>query len=309
MITRAIGLALGYTADVVWGDPQRGHPVAGFGTLAHHVERHLYRPTRARGVAAEVVLVGGVTVAGMVAERWARRHWASHIIVTAATTWAVVAQRSLAHEGDVIADLLRERNLDAARERITHLVSRNPFDLDENDVARACVESLAENSSDAVIAPLWWGAVCGVPGMVAYRAINTLDAMVGYRNDKYRDYGWAAARMDDVANYVPARLTVVLCALNTSPARWSQLVRATMVQAKAHPSPNAGVVEAAWAVLLNTQLGGVNTYGRTIQNRGTVGFGPPCDVNTIRAATRSLSRVGLSGCVGVVAAVAVRHRT
>jgi len=180
---------------------------------------------------------------------------------------------SLADEGAAMARALDAGDLDGARARLPHLCGRDPVALDLAGVARASVESIAENTSDAVVAPLMWGAVTGMPGLLAYRAINTLDAMVGYRSPRYLRFGWAAARLDDLANLLPSRatagLTMLCAALVGGSARgaWQAWRR----DAVAHPSPNAGQVEAAFAGALEVRLGGRTVYPHGIEQRPIMG--------------------------------------
>jgi adenosylcobinamide-phosphate synthase len=162
-------------------------------------------------------------------------------------------------------------------------------------LARACVESVAENASDAVVAPLFWGAVAGLPGLLGYRAANTLDAMVGHRSPRYRRFGWAAARLDDVLNWVPARLAGLLTAA-LGPDLVGSL-RAVRRDARVHPSPNAGVVEAAFAGALGLQFGGVNRYGDEVEDRGRLGSGRPPEPADIARTTALAGRVGLGAAV------------
>ena len=244
----ALGLVLGYALDALLGDPRRAHPVAAFGRLAARVEGRTYAPSHGRGVAHVGLLVGGAALLGIAAERLTPRPVA-RVLVTGAATWSVLGGRSLCREAEVLAGQLDRGDLAAARVQVTHLVGRDPSRLDADELARACVESVAENTSDAVVAPLLWGAVAGVPGLLAYRAANTLDAMVGHRSPRYLCFGWAAARLDDVLNLAPARLAGLLAALAAplvggSPATALGVVRR---DAGRHPSPNAGVVEAAFA--------------------------------------------------------------
>ena len=139
---------------------------------------------------------------------------------------------------------------------------------------RAVVETVAENTVDAVTAPLWWATIGGAPAVLAHRAINTLDAMVGHRNERYRQFGWASARADDVVNWIPARLTAVAVAA-VRPRRAAAIARTVRRDAPRHPSPNGGVVEAAFAAALDVRLGGTNTYGDVVEDRGTLGDGRP----------------------------------
>jgi len=192
-------------ADGVFGDPQRGHPVAAFGALAKRAERVLYRDGKASGVVHAGVVGGGAVLAGVLVERLGRRGPVAQTLTTALATWVVLGGASLAGQGTAIGAELDAGDLPAARRRLPNLCGRDPSQLDQFGLSRAAVESVAENTSDAVVAPLVWGAIAGVPGLLGYRAINTLDAMVGYRSPHYQRFGWAAARLDDFANLVPAR--------------------------------------------------------------------------------------------------------
>ena len=184
-------------------------------------------------------------------------------------------------------------------EELPSLVGRDPSELDASGIAAAVIESLAENSVDAVIAPAFWAAVAGAPGAAAYRAVNTMDAMVGRRDDRYGNFGWAAARLDDVANYVPARifagLVVVLC-----PHRAGEIIAAVRRDAPAHPSPNAGVAEAALAAALGRRLGGPLRYGDTEENRPLLGDGPRPDPDRRGGPHRRPGRVGPVGVLCLI---------
>jgi adenosylcobinamide-phosphate synthase len=204
------GLVLGVALDAVFGDPRRGHPVAAFGRAAAALERLVYADSRVNGAVFAGVCVAGAAGLGLAAGRMTRDRPLARTTVTAAATWAVLGGTSLGREGAAMARSLEAGDLTAARGRLPHLCARDPAGLDARTLARATVESIAENTSDAVVAPLVWGAVAGVPGLLAYRAVNTLDAMVGYRNPRYANFGWAAARLDDVVNWFPARLTGLL---------------------------------------------------------------------------------------------------
>ena len=200
-----------------------------------------------------VALVGGTAGAGALAERATRRRPVAHVVVTAAATWAVLGGTSLDREAERVARHLAGGLLPEAREQLTHLVGRDTTTLDEAGIARATIESVAENTSDAVVAPLLLGSVAGLPGLLGYRAANTLDAMVGHRNFRYERFGWAAARLDDVLNLAGARLTALLAAgLGDDPAA---AIRTWRRDAAGHPSPNAGPVEASFAGALGVRLG------------------------------------------------------
>ncbi|WP_433246848.1 cobalamin biosynthesis protein [Actinomadura nitritigenes] len=289
----AEGLVLGVALDALLGDPRRGHPVAGFGRLASGFERLVYRDSRAAGVVYAGVLVGGAVAAGLLLERKARGPL--RVVLTAAATWAVLGGTSLGREGLAMERVLNEGDLEAARGRLPHLCARDPKGLDEAALARATVESVAENTSDAAIAPLVWGAVGGIPGLLAYRAVNTLDAMVGYRNSRYERFGWAAARLDDAANWVPARVTGMLVVLCSGRDAWRALRR----DGGNHPSPNAGRCEAAFAGALGVRLGGTNSYGGAVERRPEMGDGRAPEVRDIGRAVR------LSAAVTAAAAALV----
>jgi adenosylcobinamide-phosphate synthase len=299
------GLIAGYVLDRLLGDPQRRHPVAGFGLLAGRLEQRLYADDRRAGIAFATVSVGAPIIAATAVGRATRRWPLLTGVLTAATTWAVLGGRSLVHEAEAVADHLGVEDLTAARGQVARLVGRDTAELDESEIARAAVESVAENSSDAVVAPLLWGAVAGVPGLVGYRAVNTLDAMVGHRTARYERFGWATARLDDLANWLPARVSASLAALGAPWVGGSPKEAAAIVlrDASAHPSPNAGVVEAAYAGALGVRLGGRNTYQGQVSDRGTLGDGRPPQGGDIARATRLATMVGDAA---LVVAVVVR---
>ena len=303
----ASGMLLGYLADQLVGDPRRGHPVAGFGRAAAALERRTYRDTRVAGTIHTAALVGAAVGLGVAADRLTRSRPAARTLVTAAATWLVLGGRSLGREATAVGGLLEAPDLSGARRRITHLVGRDPERLDADGIARACVESVAENTSDAVVGPLVWGAVAGVPGLLGYRAVNTLDAMIGHRSARYERFGWAAARLDDVANLVPARLSagLAVCAAPLVGGSPVAALRVARRDSRRHPSPNAGPVEAAFAGALGRTLGGVNTYDGTVEDRGTLGDGPAPAPADIGRAVRLSALVG-AGAAAVAAGLAAR---
>ncbi|WP_432892666.1 cobalamin biosynthesis protein [Kribbella sp. CA-245084] len=291
-MTRALGIILGFAADRMLGDPRRLHPVAGFGQTAARLERQLYADSRAAGAAHTTILVGTTTALGLAVERVTRNHPILHAAATAAATWTVLGARSLEREAETMAALLEDKDIPAARDRLGHLCARDATDLEADELARATVESIAENTSDACVAPLIWGGVLGIPGLLGYRAANTLDAMVGYRSPKYQNFGWAAARLDDVLNLVPARVCALLTGLAAGRPREATAV--WMRDAAKHPSPNAGPVEAAFAGALGLTLGGTNDYGSYQEDRGTLGDGPAPTVADVRRTAALARRVGVA---------------
>ena len=254
----ALGLVL---AQVVPPVPDRAHPVARFGALMTEVEDLLWADDRAAGIryAATGAVVGAV----------GGRLLGS----TAAAVSVTTAGRQLREVAAGIGTHLEAGDLEAARAALPALVGRDPSELDESGMAAAVVESVAENMVDAVFAPALWALVGGAAGTGLYRALNTMDAMVGHRSERHERFGWAAARADDLANLVPARL-LALCVVALSPAaNRAETVRAVRDDAPAHPSPNAGVAEAAFAGALGLSLGGPLRYGDRPEDRPTLGTG------------------------------------
>lgn len=293
MSARALGLVIGYAADRLLGDPRRLHPVAGFGSAASWLEQRTYSDSRARGVVFTAILVGGVTALGVIGDRATQGRPVARTTLVATCTWAVLGGRSLEREAHRVRHLLADGDLPGARQRLTHLVGRDTEALDESEVARAVIESVAENTADAVVAPLLWGAVAGVPGLLAYRAANTLDAMVGHHSQRYQRFGWASARLDDLLNLPAARMAGLLV-LAASPARARDSWRAWRRDASRHPSPNAGVPEAVFAGALGLRLGGTNRYGDSLEHRVTLGSGRAASREDIGAATALARRVDLA---------------
>ncbi|MCV7254611.1 cobalamin biosynthesis protein [Mycobacterium hackensackense] len=301
---RAAGLAAGYLADLCWADPQRGHPVAAFGAAAAALEKHTYADRRSAGVVHTAVLLGALGAVGVAAERAAaRRGPAWTFAITAVSTWAVLGGTSLARTGAQMADRLGDDDLARARALLPSLCGRDPAALDADGLARAALESVAENTSDAQVAPILWGAVAGVPGLLVYRGANTLDAMIGHHSPRYERFGWAAARFDDAMNYLGARATgLCVVAVSGAPAAaW----RAWRRDAGKHPSPNAGVAEASFAGALRVQLGGPTQYAHRLEMRPTLGDGPAPQARDLRRAVR-LSRAVQA--LATVAAVSVASR-
>lgn len=259
------GTAFGYAADFLFGDPHRGHPVAAFGRVAGQLEGRLWRDHRAAGALHTVLSAGGTVAATAMLTHALRRSSLASTGLAATTTWTVLGGASLCREARLIGAALTAGDVDAARERLPHLCGRDPRALDADGIARAVVESVAENTSDAVVGALVWGAVAGAPGMAGFRAVNTLDAMVGHRSPRYRRFGWSAARLDDVAGWPGARLSALL-ATAMGPDRRAA-AHAWRQDAGLHPSPNAGVVEAAFAGALGIQLGGTLAYGGRVEHR------------------------------------------
>lgn len=306
----AVGLALGLGVDAVLADPRRGHPVALLGSAAGRLERRVHRDSRTAGAGYAAVLTGGALLLGGAGQRATDRSPAARVAVTAAATWAVLGGTTLRREAATMHALLAEGDLEGGRVRISHLCGRDPAQLDAAGLARATVESVAENTSDAVVGPLLWGAVAGMPGLLAYRVVNTLDAMVGHRSPRHERFGWAAARTDDLVNLAPARLTAAL-AVALAPVvggRPRAALGAWRRDGGKHPSPNAGPVEAAFAGALGRTLGGRLAYSGRVEDRPLLGDGPAPGTDDVARAARLSLAVSLAAGALAVAAAAGRAR-
>lgn len=297
-LARGLGLVGAVALDALLGDPARFHPVAGFGRIASGVERVVYRPSR---------VVGAVHVIGLVAVPVVGARRVGGGVAVVVCGWAALGGRSLRRAAAEMADLVDAGEVEEARVLARSLVARRTEALDGRELTRAALESLAENTADAEAGTLVWGAVAGVPGVVAHRAANTLDAMVGYKDERYSEFGWAAARLDDVLGWPAARAcaaaTVVAAVLCGEDARGA--VRVWRRDGARHPSPNAGRVEAAFAGALGVTLGGANDYGGKVEERPRLGDGPPPDTAALRRAIRlsaTTSLVLAAAAVGVGAA-------
>lgn len=298
----AVAIVVGFAADRALGDPARLHPVAGFGAVAAWVERRVWRPSR---------VAGALYVAGLVAAMWgavaASARWLAppaRVGLAVAVLWATLGGRSLERAALRLRDALDAGDLDRARALAPALVGRDPSTLDGAELARATVESVAENTSDAVVAPLLWMAAYGPAGAAGYRAINTLDAMVGHRDARHRRFGWAAARLDDAVNWAPARVTALLV-IGLARGRRRAAWRAAFVDGARHPSPNAGRAEGAFAGALGVRLGGTNRYRHGSEVRPALGDGAAPGTDDIARAVSMARRVGVLATV--VATIGARR--
>lgn len=240
-----------------------GHPVTWLGRLIGACDSRFNIADasaafkRAAGLATLVLVVAAVAVPAALVQS-ALVNWAFAWLALGILAWPLVAARSLYdHVADVLAPLERG-DLGGGRAAVAMIVGRDVTRLDEAGVARAAIESLAENASDGIVAPLFWGTLFGLPGIAAYKAVNTLDSMIGHQNERYGDFGWASARFDDVLNFAPARLTGLMIAI-ASARPWRGL-RVMMRDGAKHRSPNAGFPEAAMAGVLGVRLSGPRIY-------------------------------------------------
>ena len=285
-----LGAAAGVVLDRLLPEPPGAvHPVVLFGIAMTGLERRIHRDARGAGLLHAFAGVALGLGAGVVVRS------------TALATSSAVAGRALSSTAGEVGRALEAQDVERARQLLPSLVGRDPRGLGSGEITRAVVESVAENTVDAVVAPAFWGAIAGAPGALGFRSVNTLDSMVGHRSARYANYGWASARLDDALAWVPARLTAALVALvrpRSAGAVWAAVRR----QAPAHPSPNAGVVEAAFAAALGVRLGGTNTYGERREERPTLGSGRPPAVEDIDAAVR-LSGDVTAALAGVLALI------
>jgi adenosylcobinamide-phosphate synthase len=257
------------------------HPVVVIGRAVARLDRRLNRPERSesdrklRGIVTVVVLVGAAILTGAAIAFVARvipHFWLVEVFVAA----TLIAQRGLFQHVRDVARALDDQGLEAGRTAVSRIVGRDPQSLDAHGVARAAIESLAENFSDAVVAPVFWYVLAGLPGLLVYKTVNTLDSMVGYRNDKYRSFGWASARLDDVLNWLPSRLAgliIAAAALVAARGRPIASLRTMLADAGHHRSPNSGWPEAAMAGALDLALGGPRKYPGLVVDEKWIGQG------------------------------------
>ncbi|MBV7562326.1 adenosylcobinamide-phosphate synthase CbiB [Pseudomonas sp. sia0905] len=261
----------GVALDAALGEPKRWHPLVGFGKLANRLEQR-FNPSgggwRSHGVSAWCLAVLPLTLLTVLLVQLPWIGWLVQIVAL----YAALGLRSLDQHAQPVAQALRLGDLPMARQRVGYMVSRRTEDLDATGVARAGTESVLENGSDAVFAALFWFLVAGAPGVVLYRLSNTLDAMWGYRNERFERFGWAAAKIDDLLNYVPARLVALTYAVL---GRSALAMRCWQRQAPQWDSPNAGPVMAAGAGALGVSLGGAAVYHGELHQRPELGEGPP----------------------------------
>ncbi|MFP6559900.1 adenosylcobinamide-phosphate synthase CbiB [Paraburkholderia sp. B3] len=285
-VTAALAVA-GVVVDHWLGEPRRAHPLIAFGKLANRLEERLNTGRRGRplGLVAWLAAVAPPVLAA--AFLVAILPWPLAAALHVALLWFALGARSLADHIAPIGAALAQRDLARARELTSRIVSRDTAQADATALSRAAVESALENGNDAIFGALFWFAVAGGPGALAFRLANTLDAMWGYRTPRYLRFGWAAARIDDVLNWIPARLTATSYALlgDTRVA-----LRCWREQARRWDSPNAGPVMAAGAGALNVLLGGAAVYHGAIEQRPTLGAGTPPRAQDVDAALRLVER-------------------
>ncbi len=289
-------VAAAYLLDAVLGDPRwMPHPVRWIGRLISVLDPLLRRTARtpalerAAGVVLAVAVVGATYFTAYFILRAAFvTSGAIFFALSVYIVWSSIAARSLAAEARAVIYSLESDGLDAARSRLSMIVGRDTAEMTRAEVMRAASETVSENASDGVIAPLFFLAVGGPPLMLAYKAVNTLDSMVGYKNDKYLNFGWFSARLDDLANYVPARLTASLMVVSSMifGYDWRASARVLIRDGANHSSPNSGLPEAATAGALGVSFGGPSSYGGVVVEKPFIGDGGEPTESTVSGAVR-----------------------
>jgi len=320
-------LVLAYALDLLVGDPRwLPHPVRFIGSAISALERlfrrFVFSPAgeRAAGIALVLAIVlpvyfltdGLVQLLAIVSARFSPIAGTAVLVVLAATT---IATRGLLQSAGLVIASIREGNRESARQHVSMIVGRDTRELSEKGVLRATIETLAENLSDGVVAPLLYMALGGLPLAMAYKAVNTLDSMVGYKNERYRSFGWASARLDDAANYIPARLSGLIIvasvflftlvrntgsAITAARRAFFMMVR----DGRKHPSPNSGMPEAAMAGALDVRLGGPSQYGGVVCDKPFIGDGDDRDYLAASHTAMRLVMISSVAAAGIAAGVA-----
>lgn len=271
-------IALALLLDLALGDPRRlPHPVIFIGRLITRLEKLLRNTIRNKRTAGVMLLV--ITVCVTMAATWlllrgaAYLHPLARFVTAVVISFTCLATRSLHDESALVANALVAGDINTARVKLSYIVGRDTDQLDEPEIWRALVETVAENTADGIIAPLFWLTIGGPIAGMAFKAINTLDSMVGYKNERYRDFGWASARMDDLVNFIPARLTALLMIISAPLTALSikGALKVTLRDRLKHPSPNSGHPEAAAAGALGVRLGGTSSYGGQLSLKEYIG--------------------------------------
>ncbi len=284
LIVNALSAGLSLGIDRLLGEPSHFHPLVAFGNLAEKLEASLNNTTWlfSRGILAWCLLIIPIVLFVYWLDKLLGGMWLSVMF-----GWLAIGWNSLRQHGQAVLEALQAGDLEKARIKTSYLVSRDTSELDETALSKATIESILENGSDAIFAPLFWLVIGGAPLVVLYRLANTLDAMWGYRNARYEQFGKFSARVDDVLNFIPARITALLYALSGNS---KQAITAWKAQGSQWYSPNAGVVMAAGAGALNLQLGGDAVYHGQAKKRPILGGDKTPKPNNIADALELLSR-------------------
>ncbi len=311
MVITDILLPAAFVLDLITGDPRwMPHPVKGIGWLALQSEALLRRtalPLRLAGVLAVLIVVGGsVGIAGLLITLAAKVHPWVGMAVTIYLLYSCCAVKDLGDHAGAVKKALDAGDVELARLKVSFMVGRDTAVLTPAGIALAATESVAENSVDGVTAPLFYALLFGPVGAIAYKAINTLDSSFGYKNDRYLEFGWASAKLDDLANYLPARVTILVIALAAalSNFRFFDIFHAVFQGARRHASPNSGYPECAFAGALGVTFGGGRSYGGEFHNAPLLGIrAGECSPLTIR---RSVRLMRLTAVLFLVLGVGIR---
>lgn len=299
LIESALIILFALFLDLILGEPRRYHPLAGFGYCANRLETRLIRDTqsynRVRGALAMIILILPV-IAGIIFIQ-STFHYPQLIDIL--LLYFAIGRKSLLQHAQVLIKPLQANDLNAARQKVAMIVSRDTSHMQQNDIIKATLETVIENSNDAIFGAIFWFAIAGAPGAIIYRLVNTLDAMWGYKNKRFMHFGWAAAKLDDALNWLPARLTVLSFSLF---AKSLKIIPQSFQQGKKCASPNAGPVMSAGAYALGIKLGGDAYYqGRKI-SKPILGYGRDANTEDIQ---RSMKLVNTNVLIWLIAISAI----
>lgn len=297
----SICLLLALFLDKVFGEAKHFHPLVGFGNLATDLEHKLNSGSgkRLKGIIALTFLLVPTVLLAFYLELLTLSEPIAHVAFASFVLYTALGWQSLKEHAEAIIEPLTKRHLGEARKKVARIVSRDTKHLRPEDVASASTESVLENGADAIFSTIFWFIVGGIPGVVLFRLVNTLDAMWGYKNTRYKDFGWAAARLDDVMNYLPARLTALSYALC---GQTRSAFQCWKTQGKLWKSPNAGPVMAAGAGALELKLGGSACYDETLEQRSTLGpkHGQAACAQSIQEALKLIKRSLILWCAALI---------
>ncbi len=320
-------LVLAFLLDLAIGDPRwLPHPVRIIGRAITRAEnllrkwegRRLGIMERGKGILLVIIIVGAVFCAAWLAVHFLLSMDTPYFLFLASCllliylTATAIAARELINSSSLVIESVRDEDIGSAKKSLSMIVGRDTENLSEKGALRATIETLSENLSDGVVAPVFYLAVGGLPLALTYKAINTLDSMVGYKNDKYKNFGWAAARLDDIANYIPARITGILIAVSSgvvfcSLSAFHHSLATMFRDGGKHTSPNAGIPEAAMAGALGVRLGGPSTYGGIVADKPYIGRDTTVDYLT--ASEKTITIVKITSLLGTgIAAVVLYAR-
>lgn len=283
LLESALIIIISLILDAILGEVRRFHPLAGFGNCAYVIEAKLNRDTAQHrnffGIIALLLLIIPLTT-GLIVFQW---YLGNPLIVDIAILYLAIGRKSLIQHAHSLIKPLTEGDIKQARQKVSLIVSRDTPNMQQNDIIKATLETLIENSNDAIFGAIFWYILAGAPGVLVYRLVNTLDAMWGYKNKHFIDFGWAAARLDDVMNWIPARLTVLSYSLS---GRSVKIFSQSFQQAKLCASPNAGPVMSAGAQALDVKLGGDAYYHGVKINKPVLGCGREANIDDIQRAIK-----------------------